>query len=176
VTVVLTGLVLASSITVGTAGAAPPPPPGAVGETSAERVVTARAALACEPGRVLAYVPAYTPAPYTRSNLAYTRLYVWAALYRYSFVTKQWLPVVGSGWWAYATTNANGYPAVVGPFGAIWLATATNAIARFRPFAATRGYYAVRTYLYDAGDRTTVYVWNITNVSNPSSSTICLVP
>ena len=132
-------------------------------------VTVMRAGLACGYNRVYAYAPS---ADYTRSTLAGVELDTKAELYRWDRYSSTWQRVAQSGWWAYTITDYAGRPGTPVP-NAHW-ATYGNAGTSYYAFAATPGYaYAVKTYVYDQGDRTTRYTWNYTSVSNTASSKSC---
>ena len=132
-------------------------------------VTVMRAGLTCGYNRVYAYAPS---ADYTRSTLAGVELDTKAELYRWDRYSSTWQRVAQSGWWAYTITDYAGRPGTPVP-NAHW-ATYGNAGTSYYAFAATPGYaYAVKTYVYDQGDRTTRYTWNYTSVSNTASSKSC---
>ncbi len=132
-------------------------------------VTVMRAGLACGYNRVYAYAPS---ADYTRSTLAGVELDTKAELYRWDRYSSTWQRVAQSGWWAYTITDYAGRPGTPVP-NARW-ATYGNRGTSYYQFAATPGYaYAVKTFVYDQGDKTTRYTWNIVSVSNSSSSKSC---
>ena len=132
-------------------------------------VTVMRAGLACGYNRVYAYAPS---ADYTRSTLAGVERDTRAELYRWDRYSSTWQRVGQSGWWAYTITDYAGRPGTPVP-NAHW-ATYGNRGTSYYQFAATPGYaYAVKSYVYDRGDRTTRYTWNYTSVSNTASSKSC---
>ncbi|HEX5524311.1 MAG TPA: hypothetical protein VFX53_12750 [Pedococcus sp.] len=132
-------------------------------------VTVMRAGLACGYNRVYAYAPS---PDYTRSTLAGVELDTRAELYRWDRYSSTWQRVAQSGWWAYTITDYAGRPGTPVP-NAHW-ATYGNRGTSYYQFAATPGYaYAVKSYVYDRGDRTTRYTWNYTNVTNTASSKSC---
>ena len=132
-------------------------------------VTVMRAGLSCGYSRVYASAPS---SAYTRSTLAGVELDTRAELYRWNSYSHTWQRVAQSGWWAYTITDYAGRPGTPVP-NSHW-ATYGNAGTSYYTFAATPGYaYAVKTFVYDRGDRTTRYTWNYTNVYNSASSKSC---
>jgi hypothetical protein len=141
-------------------------------QPASARIVNGGAALACRPGQVLAYPPAYAFGTNPWANLE-TRARVW----RWQPAKRRWVQVYNTGWWAQGATNQNG---ALGWFGAPWYTkwvTMNWATALFKPVnVPLRGYYyTVTTDIYDAKDGRITTVQNRVNVSNPRSSIYCYV-
>lgn len=139
-------------------------------EPASAEIVSARAAMGCSTGRVIAYPPAPNQ---TRGSIAWANVYTLAELYGWNTVTQRWQYVTHSGWWAYTATTQDGslgYMFLNPPV--VW--AAGNNYGLQYTFNVTSGvYYAVRTWVYDSGDRTSRGIWNVVGDINTSSATYC---